>query len=176
MKKKVKDNDLDVTKDPSYHNTWKLLKKYRDVVWSLELSIQQIRSKFEIEYGNSIEDFLETIYVAGLDLAESTITHHAQCIERSHKMLKLMESAVELTRTKHKHGETYYWILHYTFLTPQQFSSVEEIIENLRPHIRDISMPTYYRKRRDAIESLSSVLWGYTAKDSMEVLDSFFPK
>ena len=33
-----------VTEDPRYHNTWKLLKKYRDVVWSLEPSIQQFRS------------------------------------------------------------------------------------------------------------------------------------
>mgnify|MGYP002508411004 CR=1 FL=1 len=31
-----------VTEDPRYHNTWKLLKKYRDVVWSLELSVQQV--------------------------------------------------------------------------------------------------------------------------------------
>ena len=28
------------TEEPLYHDTWKLLKKYRDVVWSLELSVQ----------------------------------------------------------------------------------------------------------------------------------------
>ncbi len=33
-----------VTEDPRYHNTWKLLKKYRDVVWSLELSVQQFKT------------------------------------------------------------------------------------------------------------------------------------
>ena len=46
-----------VTDDPRYHDTWRLLKKYRDVVWSLEVSVQQVRSKFQIEYGSSIEDF-----------------------------------------------------------------------------------------------------------------------
>ena len=25
----------DVTEDPHYHDTWTLLRKYRDVVWSL---------------------------------------------------------------------------------------------------------------------------------------------
>ena len=39
------------------------------------------------------------------DLAGSDIEHHAKCIERSHKMLKLLDFAVELLRTKHKNGE-----------------------------------------------------------------------
>ena len=138
----------DVADNPLYHDTWKLLKKYRDVVWSLELSVQHVRTKFEIEYGTSIEDFLDSVYLAGADLAGSDIEHHAKCIERSHKMLKLLDSAVELLRTKHKNGEAYYWLLYYSFLSPQQLKNVEEIIETLRPHIRDISFRTYYRKRR----------------------------
>ena len=79
-----------VTEDPRYHNTWKLLKKYRDVVWSLELSVQQVRTQFQIEYDTSIEDFLESIYLGGTD-----IEHQAQCIERSHKMLTLVQNAVD---------------------------------------------------------------------------------
>ena len=52
---------------------------------------------------------------------------------------------------------------------------MEEIIEKLRPHIRDISFRTYYRRRREAIDALSSVLWGYTSKDSLDMLEQFFP-
>ena len=167
MKKFV---EKDVTENPLYHDTWKLLKKYRDVVWSLEISVQHVRAKFEIEYGTSIEEFLDSVYLAGADLNGSNIEHHAKCIERSHKMLKLLDSAVELLRTRHKNGEAYYWLLYYSFLSPQQLKNVEEIIENLRPHIRDISFRTYYRKRREAIDALSSVLWGYTSKDSLDVL------
>ena len=112
-----------VTEDPRYHNTWKLLRKYRDVVWSLELSVQQVRTQFQIEYDTSIEDFLESIYLAGADLGGTDIEHQAQCIERSH----------------------------------------------------NISVRTYYRRRKEAIEALSSVLWGYTAQDSLQILEQFFP-
>ena len=108
MRKFVEPNVAD---NPLYHDTWKLLKKYRDVVWSLELSVQHVRTKFEIEYGTSIEDFLDSVYLAGADLAGSDIEHHAKCIERSHKMLKLLDSAVELLRTKHKNGEAFMGIL-----------------------------------------------------------------
>ena len=170
-----KNNAID-TENPLYHDTWKLLKKYRDVVWSLELSVQQVRNKFEIEYGSSIEDFLESVYLAGADLSGSAIERHAECIEQSHRMLKLLDNAIDLLRTKHKNGETYYWLLYYTFLSPQQLRNVDEIIEKLRPYIRDISFRTYYRKRQEAIDALSSILWGYTSKDSLAILENFFPK
>lgn len=164
-----------VTEDPRYHDTWKLLKKYRDVVWSLELSVQQVKTRFQIEYETSIEDFLESVYLAGADLGGTDIEHQAQCIERSYKMLTLVQNAVELLRTRHKNGEAYYWLLYYTYLSPQELKNVEEIIEQLRPHIRDISFRTYYRRRKEAIEALSSVLWGYTSQDSLQILERFFP-
>ena len=102
-----KKDEMLTVEEPLYHDTWKLLKKYRDVVWSLELSVQQVRNKFEIEYGNTIEDFLDSVYLAGADIAGSDIEHHAQCIERSHRMLKLLDSAIDLLRNKHKNGESY---------------------------------------------------------------------
>ena len=96
-----------VTENPLYHDTWILLRKYRDVVWSLELSVQQVRRQFQIEYGSSIEEFLESLYVAGITFEGSAIEDHARCIERSYKMLKLLDTSVELLRTKHKYGESY---------------------------------------------------------------------
>ena len=161
--------------DSRYHDTWRLLKKYRDVVWSMELSVQQVRKEFEIEFGSSIDDFLESVYLAGADLGGTKIENHARCIERSNQMLKLLNNAVELLRTRHQNGETYYWILYFTFLSPQQLENVDEIIEQLQPHFRDISVPTYYRKRKKAVEAVSSILWGYTAQDCIDILADFYP-
>ena len=172
MKKFV---EKDVAENPLYHDTWKLLKKYRDVVWSLEISVQHVRSKFEIEYGTSIEEFLDSIYLAGADWKGINLKPQKMLFARTQKMQKLLGRAVNLLRTRHKNGEAYYWLLYYSFLSPQQLKNVEEIIENLRPHIRDISFRTYYRRRREAIDALSSVLWGYTSKDSLDMLEQFFP-
>lgn len=156
--------------DPLYHDTWTLLQKYRDVVWSLELSVNRAQKKFKVEFGKSIEDFLESIYLAGVDFKECGIEDHAQCIEKSYRMLQLVDGAVSLLRSKHKHGEAYYWILYYSYLSPQQYRNVDEIVELLRPHIRDISYRTYYRRRKDAIGALSSILWGYTSRDTIQLM------
>ena len=165
-----------VTENPLYHDTWMLLRKYRDVVWSLELSVQQVRRQFQIEYGSSIEEFLESLYVAGITFEGSAIEDYARCIERSYKMLNLLDTSVELLRTKHKYGESYYWLLYYTYLSPQQLANTQEIIDKLEPHIRDISYRTYFRKRQMAIDALSSVLWGYSSKESLARLEKFVPE
>ena len=172
----IKEMESTATENPLYHDTWMLLRKYRDVVWSLELSVQQVRRQFQIEFGSSIEDFLESIYLAGVDFADTDIQEHARSIERSYKMLKLMENAVNLLRNKHKFGETYYWILYYTYLSPQQYKNTEEVIGQLQPHIQDISYRTYFRKKKEAIDAFSSILWGYSSKDSLKLLEQFFPE
>ena len=171
-----KSSKSSMQEDPRYHDTWKLLKKYRDVVWSLELSVQQIKSQFQIEYGSNIDDFLDSIYMAGADLGGTQIENHARCIERSHKMLTLVGNSVDLLRTRHKNGEIFYWLLYYTYLSPQRLQNVDEIMEQLQPHMRDISVPTYYRKRKQAVEALSSILWGFTSQDCLKILDEFFPE
>ena len=147
----MKSKEKDVSENTLYHDTWTLLRKYRDVVWSLELSVQKVRRQFQIEYGSSIEDFLESIYIAGVELDGTDIAEQAKSIERSNKMLKLVDHSVNLLREKHKHGEEYYWILFYSFLSPQQYRSTEVIIKELEPHIREISFRTYYRKRREEL-------------------------
>ncbi len=55
MNSKKITNIPSVEENPLFHDTWKLLKNYRDAVWNLELAVQQAKHTFEIEYGNSIE-------------------------------------------------------------------------------------------------------------------------
>lgn len=175
--KKKQGQDVKQLEDhPLYHNTWKLLQGYRDAVWNLELAVRQVKIGFEAEFGESIEDFLDSLYLAGADFSGTEIESHARSIERSRKMLSILDSAVELLRSKHKNGEAFYWILYYSFLSPQELESVEDVLEKLRPHIHNISYRTYYRKRQEAIDALSAVLWGYTSKGCLDILEGFFPR
>ncbi len=162
--------------DARYHNTWLLLRKYRDVTWSLEVSVAQAKNSFKKEFGSTLEEFLDSIYAAGVDFEDSHLADRARGIRKSYDMLRFLDAAIETMRTKHFRGEQYYWILYYTYLSSQEFGSVDDIVEVLRPHMKDISRRTYYRKRREAIEALSSLLWGYTDKETLGILGSFLQR
>lgn len=156
---------LNPEEDPRFHDTYKFLRRYRDATYSLKVVVHQMETQFRLKYGTSVDEFLDSIYAAG-----------AKSIERSNRMLRMLDSSVDLLRTNHKHGEQYYWILYYTFLSPQELKGTNEIIESLRPHISNISYRTYYRKCHAAIEALSTILWGFTAKETIEILNEFFPE
>jgi len=159
-----------------YHDTFMLLKSYRNARWNLEMAVHQVKNTFEIEYGSSIEDFLESIYLAGADLSGTDLENYAKSIERSNKMLKLLDSAIEVMRNNHPQGEQLYWLLYYTFLSPQKLENTNEILEKLNPHILSISERTYFRKRPYAIDTLSGILWGFSSKECLRILDKFVPE
>lgn len=169
-------SDWKPEEDPRFHDTYKFLRRYRDATYSLKVVVHQMETQFRMKYGTSVDEFLDSIYAAGADLSGDDIEERAKSIERSNRMLKMLDSSVDLLRFNHKHGEQYYWILYYIFLSPQKLNGTNEIIEKLRPHISNISYRTYYRKRHKAIESLSTILWGYTAKETIEILNEFFPE
>ena len=159
-----------------YHNTYLLLSKYRDVVWSLEVTTKKTKSKFAKEMGCDIEEYLDTVHLAGFEFSDSGIQEHTKVIEESANMLKLLETAIDLLRNKHKYGETYYWILYYSFLSPKQYKNTAEILKQLSPHVQSLSYKTYFRKRKEAITALSMILWGYAAKESIDILTAFIPQ
>ena len=91
-----------------FHNTQLLLEHYRDVVWSLEVSVFQTNVNFQAEFGNTIEEFLELSYEAGLDLPASDVAARIRSINKSRNMLRIIDSAVALLREKYRNGEECY--------------------------------------------------------------------
>ena len=144
-----------------YHDTWTLLKNYRSVSWSIEVSDYNLQAEFRTEYGCASEAVLES---------------YVHSLERSKRMLQLINSAIDLMRKKHEKGELYYWILYYTYLAPHHYANNYEILHFLELKGMPMSMRNYYLRREEAINVLSSVLWGYTSTDCEELINRLLPE
>ena len=86
----------EVENNPLYHDTYKLLRCYRDSTYSLMVAVRQVEIQFQLEYNTSVDEFLDSIYAAGADLGDSQIEEWAKSIARSNKMIKLLLSSVDL--------------------------------------------------------------------------------
>ena len=156
-----------------YHSPERLLKTYRDVRWNLKLSMEHHKQDFEEEYGMSITEYLDDVYVAGVGFAGTKLEHHANSMKRTAEMLKLIDTAAHLIRDHNSEGEVFYWILYYTYFSPLRLNGVEEIIERVQMHIPYVTRDTYYRHRRRAVKTFASVLWGFTTKSEIDALAAF---
>lgn len=174
MKKSIKSEEQKMREKKAYHNTELLLKKYRYVVWSIEVSAIQTQISFEIEMGCKLEEFLEMSYAAGADLTGTDIQEQMRTLERNKKMLKIIENAVNLLKRKQEDGEEYYNIIYYTYMSEKTYKKVENIIEKIASVTGEyMSWKTYYAKKKRAIETLSTILWGFTSKECLPILEDF---
>ena len=103
------------------------------------------------------------------------LENYARALERSKKMMQIIDTAIDLMRRKHKKGEFYYWILYYAYLSPQQCENAGAILQSLETKGISISLRTYYVHRDEAIEVLSSILWGYTSQDCEKITNLLTP-
>ena len=172
-RKSAVNKSLSPDQHPYYHSTKKLLINYRDVVWHLEVESQDLQTEVRAEYGHALDDCLSTMEKAGAKLNNATLEGYANTLERNRKMLHLIDSAISIMRHRHKRGEQYYWVLYYTFLSPQEYESINDILTALEEQGIILSTRVYYTRREEAIEALSSLLWGFTTKECMAVLEDF---
>ena len=156
-----------------YHNTRTFLNKYRDISWILEVSALNLQKEFKATY----ELFTDSPLVAGeVKDGGNPPENYTYALVRSKKMMQLTDTAIDLMRRKHKKGEFYYWILYYTYLAPHHYANNYEILHFLELKGMPMSMRNYYLRREEAINVLSSVLWGYTSTDCEELINRLLPE
>ena len=78
-----------------YHDVAVLFKIYRSVSWRMQVQIGQVKHRFQKEYGTDVDQFLESIYQAGMDINddEANIKSRVEAINSSNKFLKLIQKA-----------------------------------------------------------------------------------
>jgi len=163
-------------KNALYHDVKSLFELYRSVSWKMQIKVNQVRHRFRTEFGKDIDEFLESIYQAGMDLnlEIGDMKTRIEAINKSNKFLKLIDEAVDLMRKYHPQGEKFYWILYYSYLSAYKAENVEEILDKLEPHfpkLTRIHRATYFRWREQAFEAVSGILWGYENENKLLLED-----
>ena len=132
-----------------------------------------MQEEFKAEYGLSTD----ALFVdSEVNKSGNRLENYARALERSKKMMQIIDTAIDLMRRKHKKGEFYYWILYYTYLAPHHYANNYEILHFLELKGMPMSMRNYYLRREEAINVLSSVLWGYTSTDCEELINRLLPE
>lgn len=160
-----------------YHDVVRLFQIYRSVSWRMQVQIGQVKHRFKKEYGTDVDEFLESLYQAGMDINEdeANIKSRVEAINSSNKFLKLIDESVELMRKYHPQGERNYWVLYYTYMSAYKPNNIAEIINKLDPHLPQnirINRSTYFRWRESALKAVKDILWGYE-DESRKLLKHF---
>lgn len=135
----------------SYHNTQRMLKDYRDIVWALECFPERVAE--ELDRPLKDLDALLSAVDTQLAMNNAKLEHRLLSIQKSRLLLDRINEALTVLRHKPGNGELMYNIIFQTYLTPDKLTHAE-ILYRL-----GISDRHYYRLRQQAVNILSIRLW-----------------
>ena len=158
-----------------YHNTRHLLKQYRRVAYAIQISETDMNVRMEMEHGTKLSTLELNAELAGVDLSGSKLEGYARTVIRSKNMLQIIDNALETVRMDPDHGELMYQILYLTYFSKKKLANREAILAELDRLGFQMSMVTYHSYLNMAIKAIDRILWGYTARDCMEIIKQFLP-
>ena len=151
-----------------YHNTRHLLKQYRKVAYAIQISEADMNVRMEMEHGTRLSTLEVNAELAGVDLSGSKLEGYARTVIRSKNMLNTV-------RMDPDHGELMYQVLYLTYFSKKKSANREVILAELDRQGFPMSMVTYHSYLNLAIRAIDRILWGYTARDCMEIIKQFLP-
>lgn len=158
-----------------YHNTRHLFKQYRKVSYAIQISESDMNVRMEMEHGTRLSTLEVNAELAGVDLSGSKLEGYARTVIRSKNMLQIIKNALNTVRLDPDHGELMYQILYLTYFSERKLANREAILAELERIGFQMSMVTYHSSLNMAIKAIDRILWGYTARDCMEIIKQFLP-
>ena len=146
---------IPVLSDTLYRYTLRILKYYRSYGWQLKVFTCRL-SGFTEDTGTAAPKPA----AEGICRETGAYPDHEQQKLRNQifflsEHLSLIDRLADLIRNDHPHGEQYYWILYYTYLSPRKPECTDEILELLSGQGYPVPRRTSYRKRKEAVETLA---------------------
>lgn len=108
-----------------------------------------------------------------IDLSNTYIESRLRTMQRNKLMLQYIDKAIKSMRAYAKNGEEFYWILCFKYLSSNEdiCQTDGEVVEKLREKGLPVSSSTFYRRCNLAIDTLSGILWGFTARDTWSLME-----
>ena len=117
--------------EDNFHNTKYLLKQYRRVAYSIQISEEELNLRMELEHGTKLSTLEVNAELAGIDLSNTKLESHARTVIRSKTMLEIINTSLEAVRKDPDRGELMYQVLYETYFTPTKPRRREDILTTL---------------------------------------------
>lgn len=159
-----------------FHNTKHLLQQYRRVAYAVKMSEADLNVRIEMEHGTRLSTFEQNAELAGIDLSNTKLENYARTVMRSKQMMEIINHALEYVKEDPDRGDLLHAVLEQTYFTTRKPRNREEILIALSRRGFDMSMASYHIYLKQAIRAIDRILWGYTARDCMDIIKQFLPE
>ena len=138
-----------------FHNTQMLLKRYRDIIWTLECFPTNIAEELDKPFHTL--DALISLVSDEIDMENRKLENRLKSISKSRLLIDRFNEALSILKQKPGSGQLMYDIIYNTYVIPEKLTHTQLIYR------LNISTRHYYRLRSQAINIISIRLWAAPA-------------
>ena len=150
----------------NFHNTKYLLKQYRKVVYAIHVSEADLNARMEMEHGITLSAMEVNAELAGIDLSGTKLEN----------MLRIINTCLDAVRQDPDDGELHYQVLYVTYFSDRKPVNRDALLIELDRRGFPMSPTTYHKYLNESIRAIDRILWGYTARDCIELVKQFLPE
>lgn len=148
----------------TFHSTELLLEKYRVISWTLQYYPQSTCDELDIPY-ESVDDIMDALSIESVR-GNKKVDNRLQNYTPTRYRMDRVNDAISFLKTIPKTGKNMYNVIYLRYIDADELS-VEDICKKL-----NISPTTYKRLRKEAIEFISTRLWGINDKKTAMMFEA----
>ena len=145
-----------------YHNTEKLLKLYKKVLWRINSSLKELDEECRETTNMKLVEMIDSMVDIDPRINEQRLNSRLKSIEDSKSILDFIDLSMAQLKDYPDNGERYHDILKRIYID-STVQSIERLSE-----IYNISRSTMYREKSKAIEMFGVILWGFLLNEEIE--------
>jgi hypothetical protein len=146
-----------------YHNTKALLKVYNKVIWCLEHSVREMEAECAgLGYDNLYETLSYLASSIDSELDSLRLEERARNLLFTNALVNIVNRALIMLKSYPGKGERYFEIINKMHLLKYRYTE-GEMLDCLH-----MSRRSLYREKREAIDLLGVILWGFLIPDLLK--------
>lgn len=135
----------------AYHNTFLLLKHYRDIVWAMNSIPTELKQELNVPLSD-LDGLINRLDIE-MSMENTEMENRLRTIMKSRLLIDRVNEAVSVLKNKPTDGDILYEVIYRTYIGPKP-NSITDLIMDM-----GMTRRRYYRFRNMAIELISIKLW-----------------
>lgn len=132
-----------------------VLSIYRNVVWSVKNTAQCLVCEQEVTYGSDLGEALSYLENFAPDRVLNDFEARVRHLFETKWLIDIIDSALIRLKEYPVHGQCYYTIIQYSYLSRNKHSN-DEIMRKVA-----LEKTSFYERKNEAIAIMGIALWGY---------------
>lgn len=158
-------NDMDLEFLPTFEKAKTVLSIYRNVVWSIKNTADNILCESHATYGKELDTALLFLSEFAPEYKKQEFEDKVNYLFESKWLIGIIDNALKKISDYPVYGKIYFSIIYHYYLSKERYD------DNQCMYITKLERTCYYQRKKEAISLMGISLWGFALPNLLKEIE-----